>query len=142
MELTSQETTSIIESAFSTTETLWHPSPTNPKYDRIARAYDTVADFLADKETIHMDYNSVFFVRYGVECADGFWVSIQNSCRHYHDDKSCELGFPSILDPELAPYAEGMEETTDTVFPYTPMDVIETVIAKHGGIKFLTRTRE
>lgn len=79
-----------------------------------------------------------------VKCGDGYSVSIQASSGHYcsprltlssvSDYESFELGFPTVGDSELIEYAENTEDLTDTVYGYVPREVIEAVIAKHGGI--------
>ena len=85
--------------------------------------------------------NNSFHVRPHAVCADGYVVSIQGGTSgHYcvprrlcNQYESVELGFPSSLDPELTAYAES-EDTCDTVFGCVPIDVVETVVARHGGI--------
>ena len=80
-------------------------------------------------------------IRERVVCKDGFSVSIQGGTpSHYCDPRelcnvynSVELGFPSELDKSLEPYAEE-PETCDTVFGYVPIEVVEELISKHGGI--------
>ena len=76
-----------------------------------------------------------------VHCADGFNVSIQASERHYCTPrKSCadytavELGFPSVADELLTPYAEDSSKPTDTVYGWVPVDVVAQLIIKHGGL--------
>lgn len=44
-----------------------------------------------------------------------------------------ELGFPSELDPILDEYAEE-PGTSDTVFGYVPIAIVNELISKHGGI--------
>lgn len=67
-------------------------------------------------------------------CKDGFAISIQNSEFHHCYAGTVELGFPSELDDELSIYAEE-KDTTETVFSCVPLEIIEKVVAKHGGIK-------
>jgi hypothetical protein len=77
-------------------------------------------------------------------CADGWSVSIQgNTDGHYcrprdtHYDGvpwEVELGYPSEAEELLLNYAEDKERLTDTVYAYVPIDVLEDVVAKHGGI--------
>ena len=77
-----------------------------------------------------------------VTCADGFAMSVQagednycaprvNAAPTYH---KVEVGFPSEADPRLAPYAEDPSKPTDTVYGYVPREVVEAVIASHGGV--------
>ena len=80
--------------------------------------------------------------RPAVKCEDGYQVSIQASEYHYcspretglnHYDE-VELGFPNKADEELLDYAEEPEKPTDTVYGYVPIDLVDKVIMKHGGI--------
>lgn len=76
-------------------------------------------------------------------CADGFRISVQASEYHYCEPRvsladatgyeSFELGYPSELDSLIEPFAED-EGTTQTVFPFTPREIVEALIEKHGGI--------
>jgi len=45
------------------------------------------------------------------------------------------VGFPSMDEPLLMPYAEDASRPTCTVYGWVPAQVIAEVIAKHGGIK-------
>ena len=45
-----------------------------------------------------------------------------------------EIGFPSAEEALIMPWAEEREKPTDTVYPYVPVDVVTTVIVKHGGM--------
>ena len=71
---------------------------------------------------------------------DGFSISIQASEFHYCSPRNSigpwnemELGFPSELDPILDEYAEE-PDTSDTVFGYVPIAIVNELISKHGGI--------
>jgi hypothetical protein len=88
---------------------------------------------------------SSYNVRERVLCADGFSVSIQGNSGMYCSPReniavyeAVELGYPSALDELINEYAEQTDEdgnaTTETVFPYVPIEVVEALIAKHGGI--------
>ena len=74
---------------------------------------------------------------------DGYSVSIQGDtvgvlhCSYSHDHMmfdSMELGFPSEEDDLIASYAEDPENPTETIYAYVPVDVINELIKKHGGI--------
>ena len=79
-----------------------------------------------------------------VKCDDGFSISIQASKSHYSSPRETfrdvqqysefELGYPSFADDTLLEYAEDADTPTATVYGYVPRDVIERVIASHGGI--------
>jgi len=81
-------------------------------------------------------------------CKDGFEFSVQASANHYctprtddaHAYTHFEVGYPSILEESLAPYAE-TPGTTETVFPWVPLAVIVYLINKHGGINPYTAER-
>jgi hypothetical protein len=106
----------------------------------------TVEEFLV--QTFNCSPPS-FLVRPRAVCADGFSVSIQagsfayctprETATHY---EAVELGYPNAPDPDLFEYMENNSEDrddsftdpTDTVYPYVPLEVIEKVVAKHGGI--------
>lgn len=74
-------------------------------------------------------------------CKDGFSISVQASKLHYCEPRkdkawpynSVELGFPSELDDLIEEFAED-DDTTDTVYPYVPIEIVNKLIEKHGGI--------
>lgn len=88
------------------------------------------------------DPNNKYQVRDRVTCADGFSISIQGgTVGHYcsprnHDNHyiEVELGYPSIAEDELIRYAEDDSDLTGSVYGYVPIEIIESIIAKHGGI--------
>lgn len=74
-------------------------------------------------------------------CNDGFKMSVQGSILHYCTPRittqtytAMEIGFPNRVEELLLDYAENLENPTNTVYPYVPVEVIEAVIEKHGGI--------
>jgi len=78
-----------------------------------------------------------------LKCADGFVMSVQASATHYCEPRAYlvsgdynqwEVGFPNKEDELLMPYAEEEDFPTDTVYGYVPTQVVNEVIAKHGGI--------
>ena len=83
-----------------------------------------------------------------VICNDGFKMSVQvgqtlySSPRDVADEYvEAEIGFPSIPEPLIVKYAEDWEVEGDddsrlcaTVYPYVPVELIDKVISKHGGI--------
>ena len=80
-----------------------------------------------------------------VELSDGYRISIQASSNHYCSPREdglteyseVELGFPNIEDELINDYAED-DDYTQTVYGYVPVDVVDALIKKHGGI---TRVR-
>lgn len=80
-------------------------------------------------------------IRKRVTCADGFSVSIQADAAKYCMPREnngpytdVELGFPSNADGLITDYAEDPSNPTKTVYPYVPVQVVEQLIAKHGGL--------
>ena len=77
-----------------------------------------------------------------VVCADGFTMSVQAHAGAYCLPKmtgapvyrEVEVGFPSIEEPMLMEWADEAHRPTDTVYGYVPVQVVTTVIAKHGGM--------
>lgn len=93
----------------------------------------TVADFMAIPHKEHVRPRAI--------CKDGFSVSIQGSEYHYSCPRSnssifseVELGFPSCVEALWLNYAVDKDHALDTVYGYVPVDVVEAVISKHGGI--------
>ena len=76
-----------------------------------------------------------------IVCKDGFTISVQANANAYCEPREneawsyseVELGFPSSLDPLIAEYAEE-PDTTETVFAYVPIAVVNELIDRHGGI--------
>jgi hypothetical protein len=78
-----------------------------------------------------------------ITCLDGFKLSVQASRFHYCVPRdlledgsysSWEIGFPSAKEDDLMPYIDDSGDPTDTVYGYVPTDVVNRVLAKHGGI--------
>lgn len=74
-------------------------------------------------------------------CADGFSLSVQAGRSLYcvpREDvgpwSSVEVGFPSQREEALMPYIDMPEaDPTQTVYGYAPVEVVEALIAEHGG---------
>ena len=74
-------------------------------------------------------------------CKDGFNISICASVFHYCEPcknkawpyKSVQLNFPSELDDLISDYAQDPKEM-GTVYSYVPIDIVNKLIEKHGGI--------
>jgi len=82
-----------------------------------------------------------------VICNDGFQMSVQVGEQLYSNPRAyiaegsyseAEVGFPSEREPLLDPFVEtySMEDMdyTQRVYPYVPCDIIDQVLAKHGGV--------
>ena len=70
-----------------------------------------------------------------MKLVDGFTMSVQASASHYCCPRvdvepyvSVEICFPSEEEPLIMEYAE------DSVCAYVPVEVVDAVIEKHGGI--------
>lgn len=80
-------------------------------------------------------------IRPVVVCAVGFSMSVQASSFHYCSPRmdnapmysSVGIGFPSEREELLMPYAEEAHRPCDTVYARVPVDVVLTVVWKHGG---------
>jgi len=76
-------------------------------------------------------------------CADGFSMSVQASEGHYCTPKRnfapCyshfEVGYPSKYQSELTRYKQGRGKATESVYAYVPVEVLESLVYKHGGVK-------
>lgn len=94
------------------------------------------------KLTRSRDQSGYFRVRPAVKCEDGFEVSIQASYGHYCTPRvndapryeSVELGYPSMVDDLILEYAETPSEPTHTVYGQVPVEIVDQLIEKHGGM--------
>lgn len=82
-----------------------------------------------------------------IECKDGFRVSLRvgehKYCiprNHWADTYECvELGRPSTIDPLIEEYAirdhhTWPDDPDPVVYGFVPINVVEKLIEKHGGI--------
>lgn len=82
------------------------------------------------------------WLRKKVKCKDGFEISIQASAFHYCNPRETfsgpynevELGFPNMADETIIEYAEDPEYPTSTVYGYVPVEIVDILLEKHGGI--------
>lgn len=87
-------------------------------------------------------YPSLSIWRNRIFCKDGFSMSVQASDGHYclprmttaEQYTHVEIGFPNQAEPLILQYAEEPDDLTETVYPYTPIEIVQQVIDKHGGI--------
>ena len=83
-------------------------------------------------------------VRPRVICADGYSVSMQVGDGLYSEPgeygadyySRVELGYPSAEDELINDYADDWcdRDYTDTVYPYVPVEIVDKLFDKHGGI--------
>lgn len=95
-------------------------------------------------EYLHVSFepHDEYHVRKPVLCADGFKVSIQGGTsfhychprRHCDEYKEVELGYPSMEDDLIIEYAENSAAPTQTVYGWVPIEIVEQLVEKHGGI--------
>ena len=88
------------------------------------------------------DPSNPYQVRPRICCKDGFSISVQGGTefhyciprKHCNQYDEVELGFPSAADPLLEDYAEDPSDPTGTVYDYVPIEVVESLVEKHGGM--------
>ena len=104
----------------------------------------TVKEFLRDTYK-----EGIYIVRPHVVCADGYKVSIQAgnglySCPRVNvlEYKAVELGFPNMADELIMEYAEDPDEPTKTVYGYVPVEIVQQLMDKHGGIAKVSTLEE
>lgn len=56
----------------------------------------------------------------------------QDNCEFYSE---VEIGYPSEKEDLIMDYCESPERPCDTVYGYVPVEIIDEVIRKHGGIE-------
>lgn len=89
-------------------------------------------------------------IRPAVICADGFQISIQASEHHYcaprnnmaKEYESVELGFPSEKEDLIMEYVEDDQDPTGTVYGWVPVEVVDKMLEKHGGIVDIRNAKE
>ena len=77
-----------------------------------------------------------------ITCKDGFSLSVQAShgayCQPRHNVgpwHQVEVGFPSSKPELIMSYCEQPERPTQTVYGYVPIELVEDLIAMHGGMQ-------
>lgn len=118
--------------------------PKSPLY--LKSWYITMAIFNTN-EFLRKTFSKTIFgtaaLRPEAVCADGFTLSIQASGMHYcipNEDLSdgnyskVELSYLSEEVEEFLPFAEDDEAPLATVYGYVPVETVDAVLAKHGGI--------
>ena len=101
--------------------------------------YSSIKEFLRDTYGIK---DGMQRRRPRVRCRDGFEMSVQAGTMLYSIPRlnlsdgeytACEIGFPNREEELIEQYAENLEDLTETVYAYVPIEVIGEVIKKHGG---------
>lgn len=85
-------------------------------------------------------YRSDYPLAKRIVCADGFSLSAQATRGAYCSPREnlgpwykVEVGFPSSPPELILHFAEDHENPTDTVYPYVDIELVEQLIALHGG---------
>lgn len=81
-------------------------------------------------------------IRRRIICKDGFSISVQGGTTgHYCHPRECcniyqevECGYPSAVEKTLMPYQDGTGNPLESVYGYVPIEIIDEIIKKHGGI--------
>lgn len=81
-------------------------------------------------------------IRPPMKCKDGFEISVQASRYHYcspringaYEYDTVELGFPNEEDILIIDYAEDPVHPTKTVYGFVPIEIVNKLVEKHGGI--------
>lgn len=83
---------------------------------------------------------SAFPLAKRITCADGFSLSVQATQGAYCAPRrnegpwhQVEVGFPSAAPEFIAHKAENPDKLTDTVYGYVDIELVEQLIALHGG---------
>lgn len=97
----------------------------------------TLYEYLTRYVYIHMDE---FIRRTSVFTKDGFNMSVQASSGHYSRPKisrrdaseytAFEVGYPSEMEEMLEEYRDGDSQ----IYGFVPVNVLEAIIEKHGGL--------
>lgn len=104
----------------------------------------TTNEFLKEKRIHVTTPNGYEYegIRPRIVCVDGFEVSVQASKYHYCQPRidgadnyeSVELGMPSAEDDLIIEFAEEPDDPTGTVYGWVPVEIVDKLIEKHGGI--------
>jgi len=92
---------------------------------------------MSDERTLS---NDSFPLAKRITCADGFSLSVQATHGAYCAPRTnigpwyeVEVGFPSAVPELITSYAESTK-FTDTVYAYVPIELVEQLIERHGGM--------
>lgn len=77
-----------------------------------------------------------------IVCIDGFDLSVQVGSAMYCTPRTdtgpwshVEVGYPSAPEPALMEYAEEPDRPTSTVYGWVPVELVESIIERHGGAR-------
>lgn len=110
------------------------------------KKFAEIYNYIVNKEKIvnlqlYLKYNNMQMASLSprpiAKCDDGFGLSIQASSAHHCEKgengiyKSVELGCLSSPEESLSEYKDWDDSST---YGYVPVEVVDAIIAKHGGI--------
>lgn len=107
---------------------------------------DKINEFLKQNRRYNVyDFGTMELPTRRIVCRDGFSISVQaNNFTYCKPRIDCgwpysevELGFPSEEDELINEYAEegpDTEDYTKTVYGFVPINIVNELIEKHGGI--------
>jgi hypothetical protein len=104
----------------------------------------SVNDYLMNHRDIQAELvrrDETYPVAPRIKCADGFSISVQATHGAYCRPRTnlgpwyeVECGYPSDTPTLIMMYAEDPERPTGTVYGYVPIELVEELIAEHGGM--------
>lgn len=106
----------------------------------------TIQKYWRDHHKAENHFGSTHVSYRRLTCADGYNISVQASEFHYCSPRTYmrdgtysawELGFPTAHDDLLDSYAEEPSSPLQTVYGWVPTEVVDALIAKHGGLASL-----
>ena len=102
------------------------------KINEFIQKYRTVTKLVPGMTSSHTPH---------VVCKDGFKMSVQAGQSLYSEPRDVadhyeevEMGYPSEEEHLFAKYAEDEKDLCNTVYGYVPVELVNKVIEKHGGI--------
>ena len=116
---------------------------TDGEWDAGVFRYETIKEYLKNTYRVN-PATEMQMIRPMVICKDGWSISVQASKEMYCSPRedindgnyeTVECGKPSEREELLMKYAEDFSEPKNTVYPYVPIEIVEEVIKKHGGVK-------
>lgn len=106
---------------------------------------DVINEYLKNnyRETEGLLGKAIPMVTPAVVCKDKFMMSVQASSYTYcnpREDKAwpyknVEIGFPNQKEELIMKYAEDPNDPTETVYAHVPVEIVNKVIEKHGGLE-------
>ena len=105
---------------------------------------DKINEYLKRTRDVYMYPGGLYVerLRKAIVCVDGFMISVQAGDGLYSIPRingadeytKVELGFPSEADELIMDYAEDPDCPTETIYGYVPIEIVNELVEKHGGI--------